>query len=82
MQEVCSFLHKIVYSVICFSNEEILLMKIGYFRKRFFTNCDKMLNFVNFKNGGSRVHRRILDINVSVLSNLLMSMLTDTSAYL
>ena len=71
-----------VSSVICFTNEELLLLKIKYFRKWFFTKCDKMLNFVNFKNGGTRVHRRILDVMVSVLSNLLMSMLTDIVAYL
>ena len=57
-------------------------MKIGYFKKRFFTNCDVMLNFVNFKNGGTCVHRHILDVMLRVLSNLLMSKLTDTSAYL
>ena len=57
-------------------------MKIGYFKNLFFTKCDKMLKFVNFKNGGICVHRRILDAMLSVLSNLLMSKLTDTSAYL
>ena len=60
----------------------VLLMKIGYFKKRFFTNCDDMLNFVNFKNGGTCVHRHILDVMLRVLSNLLMSKLTETSIYL
>ena len=41
-----------------------------------------MPDFVNFKNGGTRVHRRILDVILQVLSNRLMSKLTDTSAYL
>ena len=41
-----------------------------------------MLNFVNAKNGGTFVHRRILDVMFRVLSNLLMFKLTDTSAYL
>ena len=57
-------------------------MNIGYFKKLFFTNCDEMLNFVNFKNGGTCVNRRILDVMLKVLSNLLMSKLTDTSACL
>ena len=60
----------------------VLLMKIGYFRKWFFHKCDKMLKFVNFKNGGTCVHRCILDVMLKVLSNLLMSKLTDTSGYL
>ena len=38
--------------------------------------------FVNFKDGGTLVDRRILDVILKVLSNLLMSKLTDTSAYL
>ena len=42
------------------------------------TNCDKMLNFVNFENGGTCVHRRILDVMFRVLSNRLMSKLSDT----
>ena len=41
-----------------------------------------MLNFVNFKNGGSCDHRCILDAMLKVLSNVLMSKLTDTSGYL
>ena len=57
-------------------------MKIGYFKKRFFTNCDKMMNFVNFKNGDTCVHRRILDVMLRVLSNLLMSKLYDIFVYL
>ena len=69
-------------SVNCLSNKVVLLMKIGYFKKLFFTNCDEMLNIVNFENGGTCVHRRILDVMLRILSNLLMSKLTDTSAYL
>ena len=57
-------------------------MKIGYFKNGFTTNCDKMPNFVNFENGGTCVHRRILDVILRVLSNLFTSKLTDTSAYL
>ena len=56
-------------------------MKIGYFKKCFFTKCDKMLNFVKFNNGGTCVHRRILDVMLRFLSNVLMSKLTDTSGY-
>ena len=41
-----------------------------------------MLNFVNFKNWCTCVHRRILDVMIRVLSHHLMSKLTDTSAYL
>ena len=42
-------------------------MKICHFRKFFFfffffINVDKMLNFVNFKNGGTRAHRSILGV--------------------
>ena len=55
-------------------------MKIGYFRKWFLTNCDKLLTFVNFENGGTYVHRRILDVMFRILSNLLMFKLTNTSA--
>ena len=57
-------------------------MKTGILKERLFTNCDQMLNFVNFKNGGTCFHRRILDAILRVLSNLLMAKLTDTSAYL
>ena len=67
-------------SVICCSDEVVLLMKIGYFRKRFLTNCDKLLTFVNFENGGTCIHRCILDVMFRILSNLLMFKLTDTSA--
>ena len=44
----------------------VLLVKIGYFRKWSLTYCDKMLNFVNFKNGGTCVHLSILDEFVCV----------------
>ena len=54
-------------------------MKIGDFKKRFFTNCDKMLNVVNFKNGGTCVHLCILDVILRVLVKLL---LVYISAYL
>ena len=40
-----------------------------------------MLKFVNFKKADTCVHRRILDIMLRVLSNLLMSYLTYLSAY-
>ena len=82
MQEECSFLHKSVSVVLSFSNKVVLLMKIGSFKRCLFRNCDQMLNFVNFKNGGICVHWRVLDAILNVLSNLLMSKLTDTSAYL
>ena len=36
---------------------------------------------VIFKNGGTCIDRRILDVMIRVLSKLLMSKLTDTSAY-
>ena len=65
-----------------FGTEMVLPMIIGYFKKWFFTTCDKMLNFVNFKNGGTSDHRRILDEMLSFLSNILMSKLTDRSGYL
>ena len=39
-----------------------------------------MLNFVNFKNGGTCVYRRIMDAMMRILSNLLMSKLIDTFA--
>ena len=77
MQEECSFLHKSVSSVICLSNEMVLLMKIGHFKKFFFfffiSNCDKMLNFVNFKNGGTCVRQRTLEVMSRALSNRLMT---------
>ena len=60
----------------------VLLNKIGYFKKCFFTNCDKILNFVIFKNGDNCAHRRILDVMLRVLSKLLLTKLTDTSACL
>ena len=41
-----------------------------------------MLNFVNFKNGASCIHRRILNVMLRISSNFLMSELTDTAAYL
>ena len=66
MQEKYSFLHKSVSSALCFSNEVVLLMLTGYFKKRFFTNSDEMLNFVSFKN----------------LSNVLMATFLNTSANL
>ena len=59
MQEECSFLHLSLSTVICLSNEVVLLMKIGYFKILFFTKCDKMLKFVNLKKWGylcSSVH--------------------------
>ena len=60
----------------CFSHENFIFQKV------IFTNCDKMLNFVNFKNGGTCVHWHILGVMLRVLTKLLMSTLTDTSAYL
>ena len=60
---------------MCFSNKVVLLVITGYF-------CGKMLNFVNFKNGRTCVHWHILEVMFRVLSNCLMSKLTDTSAYL
>ena len=60
-------LHKSVSSAICVSNEVVWLTLIGYFKKRFFTNSDKMLNFVNFKNGGTCVHRHILNVILRTL---------------
>ena len=56
MQEVCSFLHKSVSTVVCLTNKVILLTLTGYFKKRIVTNCVEILYFVNFKkknkNGG------------------------------
>ena len=60
-------------------------MKIGYFKKGLFINCDKMLSFVNFKNGGwwgTCVHQHTLSVILRVLSNRLMCKLIDTSACL
>ena len=51
-------------------------------KSRLLTNCDEKLHFVNFKNGGTCVHRHILDIMLRISSNFFMAKLTDTSAYL
>ena len=56
--------------------------KLDYFKTEFFTKYDKMLNFVNFKNGGTCVRWRILDVMFRMSPNILMAKLTDTSAYL
>ena len=57
-------------------------MKIEYFKTLFFTNCDKPRNFWDFKNGDTCVHRRILNVMLGVLPNLLMSKMADKFAYL
>ena len=41
-----------------------------------------MLNFVIFENGASCIHRHTLDVILRVLSNRLVSKLTDPSACL
>ena len=45
-----------------FSNEDVRLVTLGHFKKRFFTICDEMLNFVDFINGGTCLHWRIMDV--------------------
>ena len=37
------------------------------------TNCDEMLNFVNFKNGSTCVPLAIVDVMLRILINLLMA---------
>ena len=54
-----------------------MLMKIGYVKKSF-----SQIGTIWDKNGGTCVHRRTMDVMLRVLSNRLMSKLTDTSAYL
>ena len=41
----------------CLRNKDILRMKVGNFKKLYLTNCDKMLNFANFKNGQANIQR-------------------------
>ena len=65
-----------------FSDEVVTLTKTDLFKKLFVTNCDKMLNVVNFRNGGTGVHRRILNVMLRVLLNFLLIKLIDISVYL
>ena len=53
-------------------------MKNRNFKNKVFTNCDRMLNFVNFKIGGICVHPCIqVDVMLRILLNLLMVKLKD-----
>ena len=64
---MCSFLQKYVALGTCLSNEVVSLMKMGYFKTCFFTNCDKMLNFMYFKiHPGYNVKRFVKTLAVLV----------------
>ena len=57
-------------------------MKIGHFKMCAFTSCDKMLDFVNLKHGGTCVHGVILAVMLRCLLNRLVNELTSISVYL
>ena len=40
---------------------------MGYFKKSRPTNCDRMLNFANFKNGGTDIQIGILHVMLNIL---------------
>ena len=48
--------------------------------KMFCGLCDKMLNFVNFENGGTNIKRGILHFMLNVLPISLLSRVNDTPA--
>ena len=64
------------------SNEDARLVTIGHFKKRCFTNCDEMLNFVDFINGVTCLHWRIMDVMLVFKLILLVIKMTAISAYL
>ena len=57
-----------------FSNSDIS-------KKLFFTNCTEMLDFVNFNNGGTCVHWRIMDEMLVFKLNPLVSNMIAMSSY-
>ena len=54
---------------------------MGYFKKSRPTNCDRMLNFANFKNGGTDIQIGILYVMLNTLSISLLLRVNDTSGY-
>ena len=51
MQMVCSFLLLSGQYEYGFNNENVVWMKLCYFKTSCLTNCPKMLNFANFEMG-------------------------------
>ena len=61
-------------------NENILWMKMGYFRKSFITKCDKTLNFVSLKIGDP-IFIRVSHIFVDNVVNFLLFLVNNVSTY-
>ena len=60
--------------------------QLGISKLIFHTNCNEMLDFMNFNNGGTYVHWRIMEmlvfyLNLSVIKMIAMSAYLWMSAY-
>ena len=57
LQTICyiavfiSVVISLIQSEFCFRNENVMQMKLVYFKNSCLTNCHKMLNYANFENG-------------------------------
>ena len=56
-------------------------MKQVYSKNSCLTNCDKMLDFVNFENWGTNIQRGILHAMLNILSISLLLRVNDMSVY-
>ena len=54
---------------------------MGYFNKSSFTNCHKMVNFLNFENGGTDIQKNMMHVLVNILSILLLPGVDDIFGY-
>ena len=61
----CSFQHLSVQYVFGFRNENVLRVKLGYFKK---SMTHKLCQSANFENGGTTVQVSILHIMLNILS--------------
>ena len=67
MQEKCLIQHVCEFGC---RNENILWIKVVYFKKSCLTNCENMLNFANFKIGDTNIQRGILYVLLNIFQNL------------
>ena len=61
----CSFQHLSVQYVFDFRNENVLRVKLGYFKK---SMTHKLCQNANFENGGTTIQVSILHILLNILS--------------
>ena len=78
MQTKCSFQHLSVQYEFGFGNENILHVKVGYFK----VMTHKLYQNANFKNGGTTIQIGILHVLSNILSVYLLSMIHEMSGYL